>query len=319
MSVVGIDIGGTSTRLVALRRDGSIAARVRLPTMPERGAVRTAEAIIRAARDLRLPTHEDTVEAIGLGITGPVDVATGIVTNPFTLGGWQPTDWRAPFAEAFGVPVAIDNDANVAALGEWWLGAGRGTERMTMVTIGTGIGVATLLGGKIQRGTRGQHGEAGHMVLNPLGEKCYCGAHGCWEVLASGTALDRRARELARSGSEALALNADEGPERAGSAHLFAAAAAGDAAARQAIDEVARWLGLGLVNLASALTPDIFVLCGGVMQHFDALRPTMETVLRRHSGMVPTNIPLAVAIMGDDAGAVGAAKLALDLTRNPSL
>lgn len=315
MSIVGIDIGGTSVRQVVLREDGTVVARGRLSTAPERGAQQTLDAIIRATHELASTVAADPVQAIGLGVTGPVDVVTGIVSNPFTLGGWPPTDLRTPFSAAFGVPAVIDNDANVAAVGEWWQGAGRGAGRMVMVTIGTGIGVAILIEGKLQRSSRGVHGEAGHMVLNPSGELCYCGARGCWEVLASGSALDRHARALAADGGLAGLL---DNAALADSTVLFRAAAAGDAAARQAIESVARWWGLGLVNLASTVMPDLFVLSGGVMEHFDVVRPTIEGVLKQHAIMVPTDVPLAVAALGDDAGAVGAAKLALDLLRPPS-
>ena len=314
MSIIGIDIGGTSVRQVLLRRDGTVVARQRLSTAPEQGANQTIAMIIRATRELASTVAGDPIEAIGIGVTGPVDAFTGIVSNPFTLGGWPPTDLRTPFETAFAVPVAVDNDANVAAVGEWWLGAGRAGARVTMVTIGTGIGVATLIGGQIQRSTKGQHGEAGHMVLDPFGEACYCGAHGCWEVLASGSALDRYARALAESGDSQLGKLTNRRPELANSALLFSSAAAGDAAAQRAIDVVAGWWGLGLVNLASTLMPDLFVLSGGVMEHFESVRATVESVLKRHSTMVPANVPLAVATLGEDAGAVGAAKLALDLT-----
>ncbi len=317
MSVVGLDIGGTSTRLVVLDPDGNIVARDRLKTAAERGASDTVHRLIRAAQKLVAEAAATPVEAVGIGITGPVDVVTGIVSNPFTLGGWPPTDLRKPFADAFGVPVAIDNDANVAAVGEWWLGAGRGTRRMTMVTIGTGIGVATLIEGKLQRSSAGVHGEAGHMVLNPFAEQCYCGAHGCWEVLASGTALDRHARELAAGGGGLLRELAGGQPELATGEHLFAAAMAGDNAARDIIDSIATWWGLGLVNLASTAMPDMFVLSGGVIGNFEFARARVVDVLERHSAMIPTRVPIEIAILGDDAGAIGAAKSALDLIGAP--
>jgi glucokinase len=189
---------------------------------------------------------------------------------------------------------------------------------MTMVTIGTGIGVATLIDGKIQRSSLGVHGEGGHMVLNPFGEKCYCGAQGCWEVLASGTALERRASDLAANPASLLRKMAGAGSEGGNAELLFAAAAAGDSAALNVIEEVATWWGLGLVNLASTVMPDVFVLSGGVMGNFESARARVREVLDQHSTMIPTNVPLAVATLGDDAGAIGAAKSALDLLQGPS-
>lgn len=318
MSAIGLDIGGTSVRVVLLESDGTIAARGRLTTSAERGASDTLERIIYTTKQLVADVAKTPVEALGVGITGPVDVVTGIVSNPFTLGGWPPTDLREPFSNAFGVPVAIDNDANVAAIGEWWVGAGRGAARMTMITIGTGIGVATLIDGKLQRTSSGMHGEAGHMVLNPFAEKCYCGARGCWEVLASGTALDRHAREMAKSPESLLWKMTDGNAEQATGELLFAAAAAGEDAARQVINEVATWWGLGLVNLASTTMPDVFVLSGGVVESFEVVRAKVRQVLDQHSAMIPTNVPIEAAVLGDDAGAIGAAKSALDLLQKLS-
>lgn len=191
MRAVGVDIGGTRIRVVLVEPDGRVVAREDAPTKAERGAaavIETVSVLIRGLADGGAPA------AIGVGISGPVDALTRIVSNPFTLAGWPPTDIRAPLASAFGVPVVVENDANAAALGEWWTGAGRGAHRLVMVTVGTGIGVGLLVDGVVQRGADGRHGEAGHMVLDPAGPPCSCGARGCWEALASGTALQARAR-----------------------------------------------------------------------------------------------------------------------------
>ena len=313
MTAIGVDIGGTHIRLLHIAPTGRILGRQRLKTRPERGVAETIAAIVHAIRQLAEAPNTGPIEAVGIGISGPIDVTTGIVNNPFTLGGWPPTDFRAPFINALGVPVVIDNDANVAALGEWWCGAGQGARRMTMVTIGTGIGVATLLNGQMQRTTDGRHGEAGHMVLNPSGEKCYCGARGCWEVLSSGTALDKKAVALVERGEGMLKAMVKGDPSLATSALLFAAAAAGDVQAQSVIDEMATWLGLGLVNLASTIMPDLFVLSGGVIGHFGAIQPEIQRVLKQHSAMIPTDVPVVAAMLGEEAGALGAAKLALDV------
>jgi glucokinase len=316
MIFVGLDIGGTNTRAVAMDARGVMLARRRVPTLPQRGATDTIDFLVTTVKEM-LEEAGGPLISMGIGITGPVDLTTGVVSNPYTLGGWPPTDIREPFAEAFNVPVTIDNDANVAAIGEWWLGAGRGVARMTMVTIGTGIGVATLLDGQVQRTSAGRHGEAGHMVLNPAGPECYCGARGCWEVLGSGTALQRKARELALNGDEGGMIRAlaNGDPNRIDGDLLLTAAAAGDRSALRIVDETASSIGLGLVNLASTIMPDLFVLSGGVMDHIELFRPEMENVMRRHSTMIPTDVPILAASLGDDAGALGAAKQALDLSK----
>ena len=311
MSFVGIDLGGTNVRLVLVDSSGHILARATEPTLPERGADVTLAAIIESVRRLEANALSP-IEAIGIGVTGPVDPLTGIVVNPYTLGGWPATDVREPFVSAFAKPVAVDNDANAAAIGEWWMGAARGFKRVAMVTFGTGIGVANVVEGKVQRAVDGRHGEAGHMVLNPEGPACYCGANGCWESLASGTALGRAAREVAlRKDGELWRLAAGD-LANVDAKLLFEAGAKGDGRAKAVVDEAARWIGLGLVNLASTTTPDVFIVAGGMGGHLETMRPVIEEVLRRHSALVPTNVPVVLAQLEDDAGSIGAAKLAMD-------
>lgn len=310
MSVLGIDIGGTNIRALAVDGSGRILGREHAATTPKRGPGETIDEIMIMVRKLQ-EAMDERVAAIGIGVTGPVDPFTGIVSNPFTLGGWPATDLRTPFQSAFEVPVVVDNDANVAAVGEGWLGAGRGYARIAMVTIGTGIGVASLIDGKVQRASDGRHGEAGHMVLYPDGPRCYCGANGCWEVLASGTAIGEAARQRAWHPDGALWTLAGGEVERIDAGLVFKAAAQGDPEAQAMVDATARWIGLGLVNLASAVTPDIFILAGGVARQFDTMRAGIEAVLHQHVVMIPTDVPVVAASLGDDAGAIGAARLAL--------
>jgi glucokinase len=312
VSFVGIDLGGTSVRLVLVDRAGRVLGRATAATAPERGASETLGAIIASVR--RLQAQADVaLEALGIGVTGPVDPYTGVVTNPFTLGGWPATDLRAPFKNAFAIPVAVDNDANVAAIGEWWMGAGRGFSRVVLVTLGTGIGVASLVDGNIQRAVDGRHGEAGHMVIDPHGPPCYCGANGCWESLASGTAIGRAAREVTWRRDGEMWRSAAGNPDSIDATLLFRAAAGGDGQAGAMVDEIASWIGLGLVNLASTVMPDVFILAGGVARQLESMRPAIEKVLHRHSVVVPSIVPLVPAQLGDDAGPIGAAKLAIDL------
>lgn len=311
MNFVGVDLGGTSVRLVVVDEQGQLLASQIHATKPDRGAETVLSEIIENVGHMLSRNELCAPSAIGVGVTGPVDPLTGIVSNPYTLGGWPPTDLRSPFTRAFNVPVVVDNDANVALVGECWRGAGMGASRVTMVTIGTGIGVASLIDGAVQRATDGSHGEAGHMPLDPGGPVCYCGARGCWEVLASGTALDLRARNLAAQ-DPIFASSAQWESGASPASVLFAAASRGHAPAAREIENNAGWHGLGLVTLASTLTPDLIILSGGVGTHLELLRPTIELTLRRHSSMIPAMIPIVPAVLGDAAGAIGAAKLALD-------
>jgi glucokinase len=309
VSVIGVDIGGTNTRVGLITPDGDILARRGVATRPDRGS-RAAVIQLSELIESILSGCSATLEGIGVAVTGPVDPRTGIVNNPYTLRGWGPVNLAAPLREHFGVAVEIENDANAAALGEWWQGAGRASRRLAVVTIGTGIGVGMLVDGNVQRKPDGSHGEAGHHLLNPHGPPCYCGARGCWEVLAAGPALARDALEadmpslpdgIAREDRQAIADA------------VITAALAGDLAATQVMNRIAQWVGLGLVNLVAFFTPDTVVIGGGVgARCFSLMAPTIASVLERHRSLVPTDVNLHVAETGDDAGLLGAALCALE-------
>ncbi|HEV7274674.1 MAG TPA: ROK family protein [Devosiaceae bacterium] len=312
MTAIGIDIGGTNVRVLAIDPSGHVLERAYADTAPERGPQETIAEIIGMVRSLQARMRVAPT-ALGIGVTGPVDPFTGVVTNPFTLGGWPDTNLRSPFEAAFALPIAIDNDANVAAVGEAWLGAGRGYRRVAMVTIGTGIGVAVLLDGDVHRAADGRHGEAGHMVLRDGGPPCYCGASGCWEVLASGPAIARAGGEQAWREGGGLWTLAGGDRERVDAGLVFAAAAGGDPLAQSVVEDAAHCIGVGLANLAATVTPDVFILAGGVARQLEAMRPRIEAVLHRQAALIPTDVPVREALLGEDAGAIGAARLALRL------
>ena len=316
MTVLGGDLGGTNIRLALFEEDGRVVARASAPTEPWHGVAATMNRIAALASGLIETGRErGTVpKAFGLGVTGPVDVRTGVLSNPFTLEGWPPTDIRAILANALQLGVVVENDANAAALGEWWASASdKKPARLAMVTIGTGIGVGLLVDGVPQRTVAGAHGEAGHHLLDPSGPPCYCGATGCWESLASGTALGAQAKATLWPESPTLRDLAGGDRERVNARMVFAAEMAGDRLATGLLDSYAGWLGLGLVNLAAFFMPDTVIISGGMASRFDRLRPIIQSILERHSVMVPQGFSLTVSRLGDDAGMYGAAYCALQL------
>lgn len=307
--LVGIDIGGTTSRVAAVSDGGTVLVKRTVPTQPELGpahAVATLEHLIGEVA----AEADAEISAIGVGVTGPVDRLTGIVDNPYTLGGWGRIDLASALRQRFLVPVTVDNDANAAALGEWWQGAGRAARRFAAITIGTGIGAGLLIDGQVQRASDGRHGEAGHQILDPHGPECYCGARGCWEVLAAGPALTRMGQEAPL---DSLIHQLSHGRLDAIDGPLVALAARrGDSAATEIVRETGQWIGLGLVNLAAIFCPDVVVLGGSVSHNFELLRPTVDDTLAAHAAMVPIDFRLLAATTGDDAGVLGAAKAAHD-------
>lgn len=289
-----IDIGGTKIAVGVVDNDGRVVGRRECRTDPERGY---HDGIARMIAMLRETAARAKVElrGIGIGCTGPVDPFAGVLGSVDLLPGWQGGAIVAGLTEAFGVPVAMENDADAAGLAEAVWGAGRGKRRFLYVTVGTGIGAAIILDGKLYRGVDGSHPEVGHQVIDPSGPACYCGAHGCWESLASGPALLAEARARI------------DGALTAG--RLGELAEAGVPAALAVMDRQGCYLGLGLANLISIFCPETIALGGGVMQSSHLFLDRARQVIRQSCTMVPfEKTEVAIAELGANAALVGAAQ-----------
>jgi len=208
------------------------------------------------------------------------------------------------------VPVRLENDADAAALGEYWQGAGRGAHRLYAVTVGTGVGTALIMEGEIYRGVDGSHPEGGHQLIDPNGPECYCGHRGCWESLISGTAISGAARS-AKDNAHLLAL-ADGHPNRIDARLVADAARAGDPTAVEIMQKAAHDFSLGIVNVISLFVPDVLVLSGGVMKSADLFLPMLEQTLKTPNPMVPFDrVHILPAQLGYYAGLYGGAYMIL--------
>ncbi|HVN06198.1 MAG TPA: ROK family protein [Bryobacteraceae bacterium] len=290
-----IDIGGTKIAVGIVDRAGRITGRAECSTESERGfpdGLRRMTALLRET----VARAGATLEGIGIGCTGPVDPVTGVLGTVDLLPGWQGGELVAGVAEAFGVPVAMENDADAAGLAEAVWGAGRGKQRFLYVTIGTGIGVAVILDGALYRGVDGSHPEIGHQIIDASGPACYCGARGCWEVLAAGPAIQAWAKR--QFGSD-LTIQ-----------RLCELAEAGDPAALAVMDRQGYYLGLGLANLVTTFCPDMIALGGGVMQSSHLFLDRARQVIRQCSTLVPFGkAELALASLGAGTALAGAAQV----------
>ncbi len=306
---VGVDVGGTKVLAGVVEADGRVRRTVLGSTPARHVPPRLVEdAVVEATL---AAADGDLLAGLGLAAAGFVDAAGERVMFAPHLP-WRGEPVRARLAERLGVPVALDNDANCAALAESTYGAARGTRSALMVTLGTGIGGAVVLDGRVLRGHNGMAGEFGHMKVVPGGHPCPCGGEGCWEQYSSGHALVRLAR--ARIGLEPTLLEELCGgdPARLTGPMVTAAAADGDLVARQAFASVGDWLGVGVANLVAALDPDVVVVGGGVSAAGDRLLDPARSALTRSlvgaaQRLVP---PLVAAQLGPEAGLVGAAVLA---------
>lgn len=312
---IGIDIGGTKVAGGVVDPDGNILERLRYET-PSTSPQATEDTIARLVTELRR-RHEIT--AVGIGAAGWIDVSgSSVLFSPHLA--WRHEPLRSAVRRRVRLPVVVENDANAAAWAEWRYGAAQGETHQVCVTLGTGIGGAIITDGVLMRGKYGVAGEFGHMTVVPGGHRCECGNRGCWEQYASGNALVREARELAAAGSPVAAYLLDQvggDPGQITGPVVTSAAKEGDPIAVELLEEVGRWLGIGLANIAAALDPGTFVVGGGVSEageHF--LQPARDTFRRTLTGRgFRPEARILRAALGNDAGLVGAADLARENAR----
>ena len=272
--MLALDYGGTKHAAALLRvGERAWAAHARVQSPPGPDAAYDQATMLRMARGL-LTQVPGRLVAIGVSFGGPVDAARGLVRLSHHVPGWEEIPLAERLQAEFGAPAAVDNDANVAALGEWRFGAGQGAASLLYVTISTGIGGGWVLGGRIWGGADGMAGEIGHMIVRPGGAPCACGRRGCTEAEACGWAIAAKARERAGSWTNwtnderrrrpAADVGAAGEPEAVTAQMVAQAAEAGDALAQAVLDEAARALGSALGAAISLMNPERVVLGGGV-------------------------------------------------------
>jgi len=295
-----VDIGGTKIATGLVDEEGRVLAKIECPTDVPRGF---ADAMRRVAEMLAQCVDQTgiTLKGIGIGCTGPIDPVSGELGNVNLLPGWEGSNPVETLAANFGVPAAMENDADAAGLAEAVWGAGAGKARLVYVTISTGIGASVILDGKLYRGAGGCHPEIGHHIVEPSGPPCSCGARGCWESLASGPAMADWIQANAPGSFDGQELSAKLLCERAGQ---------GDEWARRAVEHEGYYLGVGLGNIVSAFTPDAIVLGGGVMKSAHLFLKRIREVIRENCRLVPhERVDISLASLGPDVALIGAAQV----------
>jgi glucokinase len=307
---IGVDVGGTKIAAGVVDDTGAVLTTDKVGT-PAADPTAVQQAIAALITTL---AAQHPVEAVGIGAAGFVDAARDTVLFAPNLA-WRNVALRAAVADACGLPVVVENDANAAAWGEYRFGAGAGVDDLLCVTVGTGIGGGIVTGGRLYRGTFGVAAEVGHMRVIPDGRRCVCGNRGCWEQYASGRALVAEAQEVLRSGSlraARLAELAGGDPVALTGPMVTAAAMEGDELSLDLLEELGSWLGQGVASLVAVLDPGLVVVGGGVSEAGDLLaEPARQALLRhltarRHRPVVE----LRLAALGNTAGLIGAADLA---------
>jgi glucokinase len=316
--VIGIDIGGTNLVVGALTEDGSrVLSHRTQPTDSGRGSDAVVADLVAMTQatiaDLKQKAPDAEVLGVGAGAPGPLDTREGIVRLTPNLG-WVDLPLRALLHRGIGLPVALDNDANCAVLGESWMGAARGAHFVIGLTIGTGIGGGIVLDGSLYHGASDVAGEFGHTTIDIDGRRCGCGNYGCLEAYASGTAIARRAAEQVEAGvASRLSDMVDGDLSRITAQTVYEAASEGDELAHEVVKETAHYLGAGVANFVNIFNPDLVVILGGVTHAGERLfEPLRREVNRRAFKPAVQACRIVPSELGGLAGVYGAVKAFLD-------
>jgi glucokinase len=309
-SVLAVDVGASKMAAAVIAADGTALALDHTATPADAAAEflfhRLEQLCRRVLEDARTPA---AVRAIGIGCSGPMDVPAGTV-SPLNIPAWRDFPLRDRLGRAFTLPCVLDNDAKALALGEHWLGAGRGVDDVVGMVVSSGVGGGIVLGGKLVQGRTGNAGHIGHIIAWPNGPPCGCGAHGCVEAVASGTGLSRRLAGALAEGAKS-SLRAE-----AGAAEIADAARAGDPLAAELMRSAGEAVGRGIASAAALLDVGLFVVGGGIaLKAWDLLAPPLQAELERSARLAFTRETRVVqAELGDLGGLLGAAALALNIS-----
>jgi glucokinase len=298
VAVVGVDLGGTKIYTAAADLRGRIVSEVVLSTRAERGPAAVIDEIVKSVDDALCAAGAGrrAVKTVGVGAPGPVDFARGLIADPPNLPRWRNVPLRSILKKRLGVPVLVDNDANLAGLAEVRFGAARGFGDVVYVTVSTGIGGGILFGGQIHRGADGAAGEVGHMTVFPGGPRCNCGNRGCLEAVASGTAFRRLRGYTTKDAADRIARGGALGRK-----------------ARRDIEDLADWLGLGLANLVNIFNPQVIVVGGGLSNLGPVLFVPLKAAVRKYGfSIAGRRVKVLRAKLGKRVGVMGAIALALD-------
>ncbi len=312
-AAIGIDLGGTNLKVAVVTREGLIRAQRTCPVEAARGPSPVIADMVAAIDELLAETslaRADLV-SVGLGAPGPMNLGAGRIVKAANLPGWSDVPLRDDLASALGLPVVFDNDGNAAAYGESWVGAGRGSGDMVMLTLGTGVGAGVIIDGRVLHGHFDNAAELGHLIVVPNGLPCSCGQRGCLEQYASAGNVAKRARAAVEAGKVSSLAKLIQAGETIDAEHVATYARAGDSLAQRIWDEACLYLAIACLNLQHAYNPAKVVLGGGMSQAGDFLLDNVRRHLDQQKWSLHDDLPaVTLATLGYDAGVIGAAGLA---------
>ena len=316
--VIGVDLGGTNLRSILMDRKAHILGRDSRESLASQGKEATIDQIVRSVRAVlesagSAGISHPSVLGVGIGSPGPLSTKEGIVYIAPNLPGWENVPLVRILRDKIQLPIFLENDANAAALGEWWIGAGRAVDDLVLLTLGTGIGGGIIIKGEVLHGAWDTAAEVGHMIVREGGLLCNCGARGCLEAYASATAVVARTRAAIEQGRRTVLTRWLGGRlDNLSSELIFRAAGEKDKLSSQIVEETARFLGIGIANLVNLLNPSLVILAGGMIQ---AGALILEPV-RKYAGEYSLRasirgVRIVPAKLGADSGSIGAAATVL--------
>ena len=305
--VVGVDLGGTKIYTALVDLEGNIIKEKTVETLAHEGEQAVLGRIIDTINYVIDGTEKNLIKSIGIGSPGPLDVKNGIIIENSNLP-FKNFEIVKTIRETYDLPTYLDNDANVATLGEFMFGAGKGTENMVFITASTGIGGGAVINGKLFRGTTGNALEVGHTIVANEGPRCGCGNIGCAEALGSGTAIGKRAKEAVATNVETSLKNY----ENVTSKEVFKEAANGDRVAKNILETSLNYLGIAVANTITNFDPEKVVIGGGVINGGSIVLDTIRRVVgERALKTFADSCTVEKAVLGGKAGVLGAAALAI--------
>jgi glucokinase len=310
---IGIDLGGTNVEIGVVDRTGGVLRRASIATEAAQGVDHVIHRLVDAIDGL-LREHglsKRDIQAVGFGAAGPLSHTKGMIYSAPNLPGWKNVPLRQQFADAIGLPVVLENDANAAAFGEFIAGAGKDARSIVMLTLGTGIGGGIVLDGELLRGDLENAAEIGHMIVELEGRACPCGQRGCLERYASASAVAERLVEAVQAGDASSLSERIQAGDSITSKDVARAAAVGDVSATRIWDEACRYLAVAVINVQHMVNPEMVILGGGLSGAGDALLTPLRAHFERLKWSAASDFPrIELAALGADAGIIGAAALA---------
>ncbi len=310
---IGIDLGGTNIKGGLITEKGEIKSQTSIPTLVHEGPDAVVERIVRIVNDLR-SDQPGAIAGVGIGSPGPLNPVEGYIYTTPNMPGWENYRLKDRVAEKTNLPVTVENDANCAVLAENWLGSGKGSRTMILLTLGTGIGGGIIFDGKLVNGSVMSAGEVGHIVINHNGPKCGCGSHGCLEAYCGAAGIVSRAWELIEKPGTVSVLREKIMNDRTKltPAIISAAAAEGDGVALSVLRETGKLLGIGITSLVNLFAPEKVILGGGVAAAGETLFHAIREHVRRYAfAPASQDVEIVPAAFKNDAGIIGAAGLYL--------